>query len=209
MTHSTEPVTVTLYRWAGQWGPFKVNIPCGECALTVDVLEDTFANELQGIPIELDNREWLSEWYKPLRHGGWHAPIVMVDGKIISQGNALNRGVLTEAVVGSYASRTPLPGNHVYGKQTCPHCVRAKGYLEQAGIEYQYHDVVREPRSLYEMLARVKPIVGPKTPITVPQIWIDGEYVGGADQLGEILGIQKVEPNPERGANSLAPLASA
>lgn len=208
MSTPTDPVTVTLYRWAGQWGPWKVNIPCGECALTVDVLQDTFDTELAGIPIELDNREWLTEWYKPLLKGGWHAPIVMVDGKIISQGNALNRGVLTEAVVSGYASRTKIEGNHLYGKATCPHCVRAKGYLEQAGIEYEYHDVVREPRSLYEMLARVKPIVGPKTPITVPQIWIDGEYVGGADQLGELLGISDIEPNPDRGANSLAPTPS-
>jgi len=55
------------------------------------------------------------------------------------------------------------------------------------------------------MLARVKPIVGPKTPITVPQIWLEGEYIGGADQLGQVLGIQDIEPNPDRGANSLAP----
>lgn len=202
---SQEPVVVTLYRWAGQWGPFKVNIPCGECALTVDVLKDTFANELAGIPIELVDREWLTHWYEPLAKGGWHAPIVMVDGKIISQGNALNRGVLTEAVIGSHAGRTKLPSNHLFGKASCPHCVRAKSYLEQAGIDYEYHDVVREPRSLYEMLARVKPIVGPKTPITVPQIWLEGNYIGGADQLGQALGRPDVEPNPDRGANSLAP----
>ena len=36
---------------------------------------------------------------------------------------------------------------------------------------------------MYEMLARVKPIVGPKTPVTTPQIWVDGEYVGGAEEL--------------------------
>lgn len=45
----------------------------------------------------------------------------------------------------------------------------------------------------------MKPIVGPKTPITVPQIWIDGKYVGGADQLAEMLHRKEVEPNPERG----------
>ncbi len=200
-----QPITVTLYRWAGKWGPFKVNIPCGECSLTVDVLKDTFNTELAGIPIELDIREWLSEWWKPLPKGGWHAPIVMVEGKIISQGHALNRGILTEAIIDAYAHRSDVEGTHLYGKQTCPHCKRAKQYFEQAGIKFQYHDVVREPRALYEMLARVKPIVGPKTPITVPQIWINGKYVGGADQLAAKLGIKNVEPNPERGANSLAP----
>ncbi|MDW2111383.1 glutaredoxin, partial [Vibrio sp. 2089] len=30
----TQPIKITLYRWAGNWGPFKVNIPCGECTLT-------------------------------------------------------------------------------------------------------------------------------------------------------------------------------
>ena len=64
--------------------------------------------------------------------------------------------------------------------------------------------MVKEPRGLYEMLARVKPIVGPKTPVTVPQIWLDGQYVGGADQLSELLKLE-VEPNPERGQSSLSP----
>ncbi|MDD9981950.1 MAG: glutaredoxin, partial [Gammaproteobacteria bacterium] len=93
-------------------------------------------------------------------------------------------------------------GNHLYGKATCPHCTRAKGYFAEAGIDYVYHDVVRDPRALYEMIGRVKPIVGPKTPITVPQIWIDGKYMGGADQLGEFLGLN-VEPNRDRGQNSM------
>lgn len=187
---TTRPVQVTLYRWAGKWGPFKVKIPCGECALTKDVLLDTFETDLAGIRVELDVRDWLSEWWKPLPKGGWHAPIVLVEGKIISQGYALNRGLLTEAVIKEHVSRSSLEGTHLFGKESCPHCVRAKSYMDAAGISYQYHDVVRQPRALYEMIARVKPIVGPKTPITVPQIWVDGAYVGGADELGELLGLQ-------------------
>ncbi len=197
-----QPVKITLYRWAGQWGPFKVSIPCGECSLTVDVINDTLETELAGIPVELENKEWLTEWWKPLPRGGWHAPIVLVEGTLVSQGHALNRGVLTEAVIAAHVGRTGVTGNHLYGKATCPHCVRAKAYFEEAKIEYQYHDVVKDPRALYEMLGRVKPIVGPKTPITVPQIWIDGNYVGGADQLGQLLGL-KVEPNYDRGQNSM------
>lgn len=197
-----QPVKITLYRWAGQWGPFKVSIPCGECSLTVDVINDTLETELAGIPVELENKEWLTEWWKPLPRGGWHAPIVLVEGTLVSQGHALNRGVLTEAVIAAHVGRTGVTGNHLYGKATCPHCVRAKAYFEEANIEYQYHDVVKDPRALYEMLGRVKPIVGPKTPITVPQIWIDGNYVGGADQLGQLLGLT-VEPNYDRGQNSM------
>ena len=54
---SSAPVRVTLFKWAGRWGPFKVSIPCGECALTRDVIRDTFDVELKGIPVILDERE--------------------------------------------------------------------------------------------------------------------------------------------------------
>ena len=138
-----KPVQVTPYVWAGAWGPFKVTIPCGECSLTLDVITDTFETELAGVPVALDVREWLTEWWKPLRKGGWHAPIVMVEGRVVSQGHALNCGVLTEAIIDTHAGRSQVMGNHLFGKATCPHCVRAKGYLEQAGIDYDYHDVVK------------------------------------------------------------------
>lgn len=196
-------VKVTLYRWAGAWGPFRVKIPCGECSLTKDVLQDTLQRELQGVPVDVDVREWLSEWWRPLLRGGWHAPIVLVEDRVISQGSALNRGVLTQSVIEQHARHNPIHGNHLFGKESCPHCRRAKGYLADAGIDYTYHDVVENPRALYEMLARVKPLIGSKTPITVPQIWIDGAYVGGADQLAQIVH-HAVEPNPDRGQCSLS-----
>lgn len=175
-------ISITLFRWAGSWGPFRVRIPCGECTLTKDVILDTLGNELAGIDVTLDVRDWLSEWWKPLRKGGWHAPIVMVNGKIVSQGQALNRGLLIQMVI-QEVGNSELAGNHMYGKTRCPHCTSAKRALDKAGIDYIYHDVVTDSRAMYEMLARVKPIVGPRTPITVPQIWIDGEYVGGATDV--------------------------
>lgn len=193
-----------MFRWAGSWGPFRIKIPCGECTLTKDVIHDTIETDLKGIPVKLDIRDWLNEWWKPFVKGGWHAPIVMVEGKVITQGSALNRGLLTQAVIENYAKQAEVKGNHLFGKGTCPHCKRAKGYLEDAKIDYTYHDVVRNPRALYEMLARVKHIVGPKTPITVPQIWIDGNYVGGADELSRIVH-EDVIPNYDRGQCSISP----
>lgn len=201
---SPPKVKITLYRWAGSWWIFRIKVPCGECSLTLDVIRDTLERELQGIPVELEIREWLSEWWRPLLRGGWHAPIVLVESRVISQGSALNRGLLTQAVIQQFARITPISGNHLFGKQSCPHCQRGKHYLTDAGIEFTYHDVVRDPHALYEMLARVKPIIGAKTPITVPQIWIDGDYVGGADRLSEIVR-QRVEANPDRGRCSMSP----
>lgn len=201
---ATSEVRITVYRWAGAWGPFSVNIPCGECALTMDIIADTLRHELADVPVTLDARDWLSEWWRPLKVGGWHAPIVLVDGKLVSQGNALNRGVLTQAVIEAYTRKSALTGNHVYGKASCPHCQRAKQYLEAAGIGFTYHDVVREPQALYAMLARVKPLVGARTPVTVPQIWIEGHYIGGADALSTLLN-HAVQPRLDRGQCSLSP----
>ena len=201
-----EPVQLRLYKWAGRWGPFKVRIPCGECALTEDVIEDTLKFELANAQIDYVVKEWLSHWWEPLfAGGGWHAPIVMIDDKVISQGDALNRGVLAEAVIREHVRRFPLQGTHVFGKTKCGHCTRAKAYLDEAGISYAYHDVVKNPGAMYEMLARVKPIIGEKTPVTTPQIWIDGEFVGGADDLGRRLGRKDIEPDMRRGRGALSP----
>jgi len=179
----TAPVQITLYRWAGSWGPFKVNIPCGECTLTEDVIRDCVKNDLAGIDVEIHEYEWLSNWWKPLMRGGWHAPIVLVNNRVISQGIALNRGVLTQAVIDAGISQIPIEGSHIFGKATCPHCDRAKALFDTSGIDGRYHDVIKDTRALYEMIARVKPIIGEKTPVTLPQIWVDGEYVGGGDAL--------------------------
>ncbi|EGR4130408.1 glutaredoxin [Vibrio cholerae] len=179
----TTPIKVTLYRWAGHFGPFKVNIPCGECTLTKDILADTFANELAGVPIELEVKAWLSYWWEPLKLGAWHAPIVVVAGKVISQGEALNRGVLVQSIIKEWTKQDTLQGNIVFGKATCPYCVKAKQLLDTAGIDYRYHDVVKESAALYRMIPEVKAIIGEKTPVTVPQIWLNDQYIGGCDAL--------------------------
>lgn len=197
---SPEPIRITVYRWAGKWGPFKIKIPCGECAVTVDIAKDTIEKELAGVPVELDVREWLSEWWKPLRLGAWHAPITVVEKEVVAEGEALNRGVLAEKVMAEATKRFAVTGTRLFGKDNCPHCERAKTYLKDAGIAFTYHDVVANPGAMYEMFARVKPIVGPKTPITTPQVWIDGSYIGGADQVARHLGIaEEKKPRKRRG----------
>lgn len=196
-------VKITVYRWAGKFGPFKIKVPCGECALTKDIIQDALITDLQEIPVDLDIHAWLDEWWKPLLRGAWHAPIVLVENKVISQGHALNRGILAEAVISAHVKQTRLTGNHIFGKSNCIHCQHAKQYLDEATIPYVFHDVVKNPKDLYEMLARVKPIIGAKTPLTVPQIWLDGKYIGGAVELSNILK-RDVEPNPDRGFCSLS-----
>lgn len=180
-------IKVKLYRWAGQYGPFKVKIPCGECTLTKDILEDTFKNELKDINVKLEVKDWLSNWWEPLLKGAWHAPIVMVEGKVVSQGEALNRGVLVQKIVEASVLDMKISGNVVFGKATCPYCKKAKDLLDEKGIDYEYRDVVQDSVALYSMIPMVKENIGEKTPVTVPQIWLDGNYIGGYDQLKEKL----------------------
>ena len=82
------------------------------------------------VDISLEVKDWLSYWWEPLKLGGWHAPILVVEGKVVSQGEVLNRGVLVQAVIKELSKRDRLKGNIIYGKATCPFCIKAKNMLD-------------------------------------------------------------------------------
>ncbi len=191
--HDPKPVKLTLYRWAGKWGPFKVNIPCGECTLTADIVADVLDNELSNAVVEVVVKDWLTHLPEALFRGAHHAPAILLNGKVISQGKAVNRGLLAEAVMAAHVRQFPIEGTHIFGKDACRYCDKAKAALEAAGIAFTYHDVVRNPGALYEMVSRTKEIIGPRTPVTTPQVWIDGAYLGGYDQLVAHLAGQATE----------------
>lgn len=71
----------------------------------------------------------------------------------------------------------------IYTKDNCAYCVKAKHLLEKQGMEYFEISAVDLRDVLIE---RVKEATG-NSPKTVPQIFIDGKYVGGHDQLVEWL----------------------
>jgi len=63
----------------------------------------------------------------------------------------------------------------VYGKANCPFCAAAKDELSIRGIQYEYIDLSEIGKTAAEVTGRkVK---------TVPQIYIEGSYVGGYDEL--------------------------
>ncbi len=57
----------------------------------------------------------------------------------------------------------------------CYHCDRAKALLEKQGEPYQAFSYLTHP-----MLTKLMFKAGLKT---VPQIWYDHDYIGGADEL--------------------------
>jgi glutaredoxin 3 len=65
----------------------------------------------------------------------------------------------------------------VYSSIFCPYCARAKSLLERKGVEFETIDVMEQPKRRDEMVERA----GGRT--SVPQIFINGEHIGGSDDL--------------------------
>jgi glutaredoxin 3 len=67
----------------------------------------------------------------------------------------------------------------IYTKFACPYCFRAKLLLEEKGADYEEFDASGGPKR-EEMLARSN------GGTTVPQIFINGQHVGGSDDLAAL-----------------------
>jgi glutaredoxin 3 len=65
----------------------------------------------------------------------------------------------------------------IYSTMFCGYCARAKSLLDKKGVDYVNIDVIEDAGRRDEMIARS----GGRQ--TVPQIFIDGEHIGGSDEL--------------------------
>ena len=65
----------------------------------------------------------------------------------------------------------------LYTTPFCPYCTRARTLLERKGVAFIDIDITEEPGRRAEMVRRA----GGR--ISVPQIFIDGEHIGGSDEL--------------------------
>ncbi len=61
----------------------------------------------------------------------------------------------------------------------CPFCVRAKRLLERKGIEYEEHNIQQDEAKKKELLEETGQD-------TVPYVFLDGEFIGGYDQLSAL-----------------------
>ena len=64
----------------------------------------------------------------------------------------------------------------VWSKDACPFCVQAKALLDSKGIEYEERNVSKDWTK--EQLLEAVP-----TARTLPQIFLDDQYVGGFVEL--------------------------
>ena len=65
----------------------------------------------------------------------------------------------------------------LYVKSTCGFCFRAKRLLDQKGIDYEEYELTWGSPRREEMIQRAHGRT------TVPQIFINGEHIGGCDDL--------------------------
>lgn len=76
----------------------------------------------------------------------------------------------------------------IYSTQVCPYCVRAKQLLNRKGVAFQEINLTTQPERREEMLTRSN---GRKT---VPQIFINGQHVGGCDDLYQLESEGRLDP---------------
>jgi len=65
----------------------------------------------------------------------------------------------------------------IYTSKICPYCIKAKNLLESKGVDYQELRTDKDAKLAEEVAKRSG---GQRT---VPQIFIDGNHVGGCDDL--------------------------
>ena len=74
----------------------------------------------------------------------------------------------------------------IYTTPFCGYCARAKGLLDDKGAAYEEMDVMMDDKKRSEMRERAR-----RT--TVPQIFINGQHIGGSDELAALESAGKLD----------------
>ena len=75
----------------------------------------------------------------------------------------------------------------IYTKTYCPYCTKAKALLNSKGIEYKEYLVSADANTVTEstttLVTREQLLERAPSARTVPQIWLDGQHIGGYTEL--------------------------
>lgn len=80
-----------------------------------------------------------------------------------------------------------MPRVEVFSGPYCPYCDKAKALLNKKNIAFEEFNVKSDEVKLSEMLERSN---GRKT---IPQIFINGQHIGGCDDLYALDGAGKLD----------------
>lgn len=70
-----------------------------------------------------------------------------------------------------------MPKIEIYSTAVCPYCVAAKNFIVSRGFRYEEIRIDRDFARREEMMVRSN------QRRTVPQIFIDGQHIGGYDDM--------------------------
>lgn len=76
----------------------------------------------------------------------------------------------------------------IYTWRTCPFCIRAKALLSSKGVEFTEYAIDGDEAARAKMAQRSN---GRRS---VPQIFIDGQHIGGCDDLHALNAQGKLDP---------------
>ena len=76
----------------------------------------------------------------------------------------------------------------IYTRQYCGYCSAAKALLEKKGVDYVEHDATGRPEIRSEMIDKAHGRT------TFPQIFINGQHVGGCDDIHALERAGKLDP---------------
>lgn len=66
----------------------------------------------------------------------------------------------------------------IYGASWCNPCQKTKSLCEAKGYEYTFKDVSQDQSARKEVEDRLGRRID-----TIPQVFVDGQYIGGADEF--------------------------
>jgi glutaredoxin 3 len=76
----------------------------------------------------------------------------------------------------------------IYTRQYCGYCSAAKALLDKKGVDYVEHDATGKPELRNEMIDKAQGRT------TFPQIFINGQHVGGCDDIHALDRSGKLDP---------------
>ena len=82
----------------------------------------------------------------------------------------------------------------IYTRDFCGYCARAKQLLDSKGVDYVEHNATANPEARHDMYAKANGRT------TFPQIFIDGQHIGGCDDLHALDREGRLDPLLAQGA---------
>jgi glutaredoxin 3 len=76
----------------------------------------------------------------------------------------------------------------LYATPFCGYCMAARRLLADKGVAFEEVDLFAEPERRAEMIALAKGAA------TVPQLFVDGEHIGGFSELWELDRTGRLDP---------------